>query len=721
MNEYSLKAPSLTSLERRLKREKSARKQAETLLTDKSRELYDALTKSRSIQEKLELALWASQESYWEWHADDDTFRIRSFGLHHVQAREIQQNAIDLMHRVHPDDLSQMQLKWSMAVNGESDDVEFICRIRGLHGYQWTRARGRVLERDSVGVAKYIVGMAKDKTREHKAEQSFQLMASAFASSREPMLVLSTHLIITEANQAFCELSGLNSRKESEKQHLERFLPQAAEPLKRIAQSRQERFETELTTLSGKHIAVDVSLAMFEDHHQNSSYVIATLRDISERKQNEQQLRLLAIHDDLTGLKNRIGLRDELESLMAANTPFSLAFIDLDGFKHINDIAGHELGDECLQLVASQLEQTFLAPALVTRWGGDEFIITVPEADNDEFSRQCTAFIARLEQKIFRNGKTELSVSASIGIARYSEHGQSIEEIIQNADAAMYRAKTSGKGKVYQYHEGLTEHVKEQVSLLSDLRRAIRNRMLEFHVQGKYNVAGRLVGGELLCRWFSPLHGVVSPVVFIPLAEKYELDTEIGLMALESACEYISMLEAERISLPLSVNISANQLLSEFFPQQAADICAEHFVSPELIEIEITESIFIQDEKAAIGCLAALKDQGFIIALDDFGSGFSSLSYLRKFDFDVIKLDRSLVKGIDKSERARSLLNGIFRMLDSLRFEVIIEGIDNEAYLPILENIGIHLYQGFLFEKPMPYEQFILKHTKGWQIANKAL
>ncbi|MFC3201999.1 putative bifunctional diguanylate cyclase/phosphodiesterase [Alteromonas oceani] len=716
MNDISPPAASVASLTRRLEREKAARKQAETLLTEKSRALYDALTTSRSDQEKLELALWASQESYFEWHAEEDAFIIRSFGLRHKQLREVKQNAIALMRRVHADDLPQVQLGWSMAVNGESDDIELICRIRGVGGYQWTRARGKVLERDKTGTATYIVGMAKDKTREHRAEQSFQLMASAFSSSREPMLVLSTSLQITESNKAFRRLARLGDTETVEKLRLDCFLSDAQEPLERINQSRQERFETELTTRDGEAIAVDVSLSVFEARHQSSSYLIATLRDISERKKNEQQLRVLANHDDLTGLKNRLSLRSALEELVDKQQRFVLSFIDLDGFKQINDIAGHELGDECLQIVARLLSSAFPASAIVTRWGGDEFIIVSTELDKAAFHQLNRQVIDTLERQTFNSGKTELTVSASIGIAAYPEDGDSIEAIIQNADVAMYRAKTGGKGRVFEYHDGLTESVKEQVTMLSDLRRTIRNRGLEFYLQGKYNVAGSLIGAELLCRWFSPLHGIVSPGIFIPLAEQHGLDMDIGLVALESACEYISMLETERISLPLSVNISANQLLSESFAEDAAAICAEHFVSPELVEIEITESIFIQDEAAAIRGLAALKSHGFILALDDFGSGFSSLSYLRKFDFDVIKLDRSLVKGIDGSERARALLNGIFKMLDSLRLEVIIEGVDNSAYLPLLENIGINSYQGFLFEKPLPYDQFILKHTQGWRM-----
>lgn len=708
----------LAGLERRLKREKAARKQAETLLTEKSRDLFEALSLSKVTQDKLELALWASQESYWEWHAEQDSFLIRSFGLSEKKVYQTERNAFSLMSHIHPDDMSQAQFQWALALYSGCEDIEIAFRLRTRSGYQWIRARGKVLERNQAGAATYIVGTAKDKTQQHKAEQSFQLMASAFASSREPMLVLASDLTITESNQAFLNMAHLEAQVGCKGRRLDQFLDATNYPMERVLESGHERFETEFCDGRGNRIPVDVSIAKFESTEQKSAYLIATMSDISERKENELRLKQLAVHDDLTGLKNRLGLRQFINGLIEKQQPYWLAFVDLDGFKNINDVAGHEKGDACLTHVAQVLEATFPLPALVTRWGGDEFLIAIPEGDEQSVTIAGQMLIRELEKSAVITGRNELTVSASVGLAQYPSHGSDAEQIIQNADAAMYQAKTNGKGRVFVYHEGLAESMKAQVTILSDFRRTVRNRRLEFYIQGKYNVSGRLIGAELLSRWFSPLHGVVSPAVFIPLAEANGLDEDIGYMALEAACEYISMFETEGISIPMSINISANQLLSKDFPKNARCICEEHFVSPSMIEIEITESIFIQDEATALCGLAALKNLGFVIAMDDFGTGFSSLSYLRNFEFDVIKLDQSLVKGIHTSSTAHSLLYGIVKMLNSLRFDIIIEGVDNVAYIPLLEEMGITAYQGFLFEKPLPYDQFIYKHAHGWKLSS---
>ncbi|NVK56348.1 MAG: EAL domain-containing protein [Alteromonadaceae bacterium] len=703
----------LASLERRLKREKAARKQAENLLTEKSRELYNTLKISRSAQARLELALWASQEAYWEWHAEHDIVKIRSFGLINKKVQVVEQNAISVMARVHADDLPLVQMRWVLSVHGNEENIEMVFRIRGRGGYRWTRLRGKVLKRDKAGAAIHIMGTAKDTTQEHLAQQSFQLMASAFSSSREPMLVLSNSLVITESNDAFLHLAKV-SKVRGENRKLDTFLPKAAQILSKVMTSGQERFETELVAENGTLLPVDVSIAVFKSRQNKSEYLIATLRDISERKLNEQRLQNLVIHDELTGLKNRMGLREELEQLTQQASPYWLAFIDLDGFKNINDVGGHETGDDCLKVVADILKKTYSKEAIVTRWGGDEFLIAQNNVTEDEFKLLGDTLLSQLEAHSFQAGNSELMISASIGLASYPEHGDTVEEIIQHADAAMYKAKTSGKARTFVYHAGLIESLKAQATILSELRRTIRSGGLEFYLQGKFNIAGSVVGAELLCRWFSPVHGFVSPEVFIPLAEANGLDTDIGLLALEAACEYISMMETEHLNLPLAVNISANQLLNESFAQSAADICAASLVSPQMIQIEITESIFIQDEKAAVRGLRALKEHGFVLALDDFGSGFSSLSYLRKFEFDVVKLDRSLVKGIDEAGSARSLMYGIINMLNSIGLDIIIEGIDNVAYLSLLEGYNVAGFQGFLFEKPLPYEQFIHKHTRGW-------
>lgn len=699
-------------LERRLKREKSARISAEQLLSDKSLELYRALKLSQQEQKNLELALWASQESFWQWQADTDVMDIRAFSLHSDTVSTWSGTLIELMSRVHDDDLESLQFHWSMALHGNRDKIEFSFRLKVQQGYQWVRLRGRVLDRGRAGEALRIVGTTKDITQQRKAEQSFHLMASAFASSREPMVVLSSELLITECNEAFIRLVEAPLKDACIGLNFNELLSAKSVEQKCLAAHKQLRFESKFITLAKREVPVDVSVALFESYMQTSSYLIATMRDISDRKKNEDKLKQLALYDDLTGLNNRNALRRYLEAIYDENLSFTLVFIDLDGFKAINDTAGHEKGDSELQRVSHLLLKAFGQTGKVGRWGGDEFIAVLPDADIGEVIQIANSLIQKIEAKAIPVRQTELVLSASIGVAHSLEHGDTVESLIQCADAAMYQAKKLGKGQVFKYEEGLYESMTQQVSMVNDLRRATENHLLDYYVQGKYDLNGKLKGGEVLCRWMSGLHGMISPAVFIPLAEENNLDHLIGLQALEAACDYISMMESQHGSaVPLSINISVNQMLDPDFPSQAKAICTDSHVYPSMIELELTESIFIRDERAAIQALNSLRDAGFRLSLDDFGSGFSSLSYLRSFQFEVVKVDRSLVKDIHQNSKAHALFTGLVAMLGSLEIEIVVEGVEQESYLPFMKEADIGLMQGFYFDKPMPYDQFLAKHN----------
>ena len=698
--------------ERRLKRERVAREQAEKLLTEKSLDLYNALQESQNSQKKLELALWASQESYWEWHAEQDSFLLRSFSL--TASKEVvwEGSPITLLSRVHEDDILNLEFHWAIAMQGGLDQIEMSFRFKLGKTYQWMRLRGRVLERDKSGQALYIVGTTKDITRQRHAEQSFHLMASAFSSSHEPMLVLSKSLSITECNDAFIALFKLSKKTECYGMSLPSILAEMPDISLSDATNSPLNFESVIVDSHSREIPVDVSLALFQDKLQKNAYVIATLRDISERKENEDRLQKLALNDDLTGLQNRNGLRQCLSHLLTIKSDFSLMFIDLDGFKQVNDVAGHKKGDECLINIASLLRDQFLPPAAITRWGGDEFVIALPDTHPNKAIEMSDALIKAIESYQFRSAGTELALSASIGVAHYPEHGETADTLLQNADAAMYQAKTFGKGQVIAYKKGLAESMKERVSMLSELRRAINHRRLDFYLQGKYDKNGYLRGAELLCRWHSALHGMVSPAVFIPLAEQNQLDGEIGFLALEAACDYLAVFEQRNESISLSINISANQLLDPTFAEDAEAMCRDNNVSPSQIEIELTESIFMRSEKKALSALNALRQAGFKLSLDDFGSGFSSLGYLRQFDFETIKLDRSLLKNIHQDSKALALFRGIVAMLNTLQLEVVVEGVESQEYLPLLHEENIGLLQGYFFEVPLSYETFMAKHFK---------
>lgn len=698
-------------LERRLKRERAARQQAETLLTEKSVEVYETLQASKAIQKKLELALWASQESYWEWHAAQDTFEMRSFALASDSETIWRGTPLELLGRVHDDDIAALEFHWTMAVLGGRERIEIAFRFKLNHQYQWMRLRGRVLSRDENGSAIQIVGTTRDITRERKAEQSFHLMASAFASSREPMLVLSTDLKITECNAAFIKLAQLENKDQCIGLQLADLLADSQQQLQNIKDVHQVRFESTVLTRHDLHIPVDVSVALFETQYQTNSYLIATMRDISERKLNEARLRQMAMHDDLTGLQNRNGLRETTLEMISQGREFVVVFIDLDGFKQINDAAGHEEGDSSLKRVAQLLNNRFGDRGTVTRWGGDEFVVVIPGMSEDLARTACEILITDIEADVVHAQNTELRLSASIGLAAYPVHGESFEGLLQNADAAMYQAKMSGKGQVFIYQQGLIESMKERVSMLSDLRRAVSHRTLDFYIQGKYDLNGQLHGGELLCRWRSPLHGNVSPAVFIPLAEAHHLDQAIGLLALEAACDYISMFETHGMVVPMAINISANQLLDKGFIRRAVEVCKDAGVSTSLIEIELTESVFMRDERSALRSLQSLREEGFRLALDDFGTGFSSISYLRKFQFEVVKLDRSLLKDIHHDSKALSLFQGVIAMLNGLHLEIVVEGVETEEYLPLLRDVDVNSFQGYYFDKPMSYDLFLSKHT----------
>ncbi len=708
--------PDLTNqiarLEKRITRERRARGEAETLLTDKSLELYNALQTSKELQKKLELALWASQESFWEWHAHRDQFELRSFGLEQGQEFQWKGNALSLLRFVHKDDLGSLEFHWTLASMSGSDRIEVAFRFKREGKYQWIRLRGRVLKRDEQGTALHIVGTTRDITQERKAEQSFHLMASAFSSSREPMLVLSSDFIINECNSAFTRLMRLANKKQCLGERLHKLLPEADKELKLLSHRRQIRFESALHTYDGRLVPVDISIALFETNYQASTYLIATMRDVSERKLNEARLRKMALHDDLTGLKNRNGLRESLQNLAEKKQNFVMMFVDLDGFKQINDAAGHEQGDACLKRVAKLLHTRFSENSIITRWGGDEFVVVITKTKLGRVQKLAETLIQDIEAEKIKTSEAELNLSASIGLAEYPIHGDSVDGLLQNADAAMYQAKTTGKGKVYVYQQGLLESMKERVSMLSDLRRSINHGGLDFYVQGKYSVDGLLRGGELLCRWRSSILGTINPAVFIPLAETHQLDKDIGLLALEAACDYISMMETQGMMLPLSVNVSANQVLDKNFAQQAKKICEDSDVPTSFIEMELTESIFIRDHKSALRSLNALREAGFRLALDDFGSGFSSLSYLRSFTFEVVKLDKSLITDIHTDSKALSLFQGIVAMLHSLQIDVVAEGVEHAEYLPLLKDANVSQVQGFYFEKPMPYDLFIQKHQK---------
>ncbi|MFD2093023.1 putative bifunctional diguanylate cyclase/phosphodiesterase [Blastococcus deserti] len=427
-----------------------------------------------------------------------------------------------------------------------------------------------------------------------------------------------------------------------------------------------------------------------------------TFNAMAEQLERQQQeLFRSARHDALTGLPNRVQLREHLDAALSADGATSLLLIDLDGFKSINDTLGHSVGDEVLCTVADRLRRTLRAGDLAVRLGGDEFAVAV-SGDEAEAGQIATRVLDAVRPAI-RHADRDLFLTASIGVASVSASASSAEDLLRLADLAMYQAKNDGKDDVRVHDAQRQEAIEDRMRLATDLPGALQAGELVLHYQPVHAIDGHdLVAVEALMRWEHPTLGLVSPGSFIPLAEKTGLIVPIGAWALDEACrqlrEWRTLFGNER-GLQMSVNVSARQLADEGFAALVGQTLSRHGIPAGSLVLEITESMLVEDQRSEVSRLAALKQIGVQLAVDDFGTGYSSLSYLPRFPVDQLKIDRSLVEQIDQP-RGKAVAAGIIELARVLGLESVAEGIEDENQLTALAALGCALGQGFHLARP---------------------
>jgi len=651
----------------------------------------------------LELALWASGESIWEWSASDDRYTTRSIAHPDKPARVDRGTLARFGLHLHPEDRDRFWLSWRLHAAGSREPLDLAVRMRhGSQNWRWLRIRGKAVAFAADGSALRVVGTYKDITSHRETEYSFRLMASAFASSRDAMLVLKHDGQIIEANRAFQQLTQTPAHAVVGTL-LSRYLPLPAGLQRLFDEHGHAHCESLLHPLHGEAIPVELSLSRFSAEDGALSYLIATLRDITDRKRAESALERVARFDPLTELPNRTTLQQRLAWQLrevGGEQQLAVLFIDLDGFKEVNDSLGHEAGDQLLHTVAHRLAP-LLPDGLLARWGGDEFVALLPVgADREPAQHTAQRLLEQLSKDMEIRGH-RISVSGSIGIAFAPQDGADAQTILRHADAAMYAAKQAGKNRSQLFHASLTAHALERVTLLAQLRTAIDNQELDFALQPKFNASGQVVGAELLARWETPGNGVVSPGVFVPLAEKNGMAVALGSLAIRRAAYSAAQLAAAGRRLPVAVNISAWQVLDDQLGNVLHAACMSAGIRPEQLELEVTESIFLQDSDAPVQRLGALREQGFPIVMDDFGTGYSSLGYLRRLPFDTIKIDRSFLVDVDLDIKSQRLLSGIVNLCSSLGIGTVAEGVETREQFELLQRLGVAQYQGFYLARPM--------------------
>ncbi|MFP5381993.1 MAG: EAL domain-containing protein [Gammaproteobacteria bacterium] len=431
-------------------------------------------------------------------------------------------------------------------------------------------------------------------------------------------------------------------------------------------------------------------------------------RDVTERCQAEERIEYLAHHDVLTGLPNRVLLRDRFEHAVAqaarAQSRVGLLFLDLDNFKVVNDTLGHAAGDELLLSVVTRLARCTRHSDTISRQGGDEFILLLDSVpDQEAVERVAGEILEQLGEPVSIGGH-ELSASCSIGIAIYPEDGEDFDRLLQKADTAMYNAKNAGRNTYRFFDEQMNRQAHEHLMLQNRLHQALYRAELHLHYQPQVDtLSGRVIGTEALLRWNNPDLGAVSPARFITVAEDCGLIVSIGAWVLEQACRQAqAWRNAGLPELVMSVNLSAMQFRRAGLVEAVSGALQRSGLPPRLLELELTESILLQDVEHTLDTVRTLKALGVRLSIDDFGTGYSSLSYLRRFAVDRLKIDRSFVQEVNADPDNDAIVRAIIQLAKSLRLGIIAEGVETAGQLAFLRAAGCHEVQGFLFSRPLP-------------------
>lgn len=582
-----------------------------------------------------------------------------------------------------------------------------------LHG-------GQVVERRCVpqlshGSVTGRVCSFRDITEQTQAEAALRIASLAFEASPYAIFFADAAQVVTQANPQFERLTGVPTSGVLGRRAPSLFkIPEEQSFAEQVQLAWQSNApwegELSLPRDSGEDCAVQLAWVALRDASGAIEQSIGFVRDLTQHHAARKRIDELAYSDVLTGLPNRLQLSQRVESALRAVRPggagFAIMVLDLDRFKIINDSLGHDFGDRVLRLVAARLQICLRQTDMLSRLGGDEYVVYLHASDSTAAQNVARRMLHEMLQPFSLDGMS-FSIQCSIGVALYPQDGVSLDDLIKQADSAMYRVKERGRGTYGFYQPQMNANLLARMKLEHAMRQALGRNAMQVHYQPQVELeSGRIVGAEALLRWTDEEMGPVSPGAFIPLAEDTGYIVTLGAWVLEQSVMQAARWARAGLSLVVSVNVSALELRQSDFVERIGRLLQEHGLPAHYLELELTESMLLQDAQEAAQRLHALAELGVALAIDDFGTGYSSLAYLKNLPIHKLKIDQSFVRGLPDDEGDSAIVSAIVHLGQALKFTVVAEGVETQAQRSSLQSMHCSHFQGYLCAAAMAGPDF---------------
>lgn len=693
--------------------------------------------KLRISEERLRLTLEVAQIAIFDWNVAEDQFIVSPtyYTMLGYEPEAGYGNRELWLERVHPDDRAYVELKIQQVLAKEFNEYSYEARIRHADGqYRWLGVKAFSIEFNEFGNVVRILGIRMDITERYKAEEQLRIAATAF-EAQEGIIITDASMLILRVNRAFTEITGYapddvvgrNPKILASDKYDRMFYASITKSMQIDASWQGEILSRRK---DGEIFPVWLNITAVKNELGVMTHYVGMMVDITERKTAERAIEQLAFFDPLTNLPNRRLLKDRLQQSLCGNSRSqnmsALLFIDLDNFKLLNDTCGHHMGDQLLIDVAGRLSACVREGDTISRLGGDEFIVMLENLSENALDASVQAYM--VGEKIldelnrpYTIAGIECHSTPSIGVTLFGDTENSVEELLKQADIAMYEAKSAGRNTLRFFDPDMQTALAQKANMEAELRTGVQEGQFVLHYQAQADGDRGIVSAEVLLRWKHPERGIVSPAQFIPLAEETGLILPIGLWVLQTACKQLKswMSHPRTSALHLAINVSVRQFRQADFVDQVRQVLKDTGAPPKQLKLELTESLVLDDIEDSINKMRTLRQLGVSFSIDDFGTGYSSLSYLTRLPLDQLKIDQSFIRHLPDNANDALVAQTIITLANSLGLNVIAEGVETEVQRQFLAKHGCPTYQGYLLSKPVPLADFEVLLDSKLSVQNK--